>query len=98
MAHDVDRDPELLHPLARRTATVLEGLVPLPEIDAPARAVLSAAPGGVALLAELDALHVSVGRAARGVGELAAGLAAAAVAAEHADAVAADALTGPEHR
>jgi hypothetical protein len=94
VAHDVDVDPELLRPLARRTAAVLDVLVPLPALDPGSRSALAGTAAGAAVLAELDALTGSLNRAAREIGELAAGLAAAAASVEHADAAAGRALRG----
>ena len=86
MAHDVDLDPERLRPLARRASALLDGLAPPPALDAASRDRLARDPAGAALLAEVDALTGSVGRAAREIAELAARLAGASGPVEQADA------------
>ena len=93
MAHDLDIDPERLLPLARRTAGLLDLLVPLPGLDPDTRAALARTPPGAALLAEADRVTAALAVSGRAVAELAERLSAAATAAECGDAAAAGVLT-----
>lgn len=93
MAHDLDMDPERLHPLARRTAGLLDGFVPLPVLDDPARAGLAGTRHGAALLAEIDAILSSLSRSGHEIAELAARMSTAVRAAEQVDAAAAAELS-----
>ncbi len=92
MAHDLDIDPERLHPLARRTAALLDGLVPLPVLDGPSRTALAGTPQGADLLAELDAIVASLGRSGHEIAELADRMATAVRAAGHVDGATAEGL------
>lgn len=92
MAHDLDVDPERLHPLARRAAGLLDVLVPLPALDPDTRAALARTPPGAAVLAEVDRATAALAVSGRAVAELAQRLADAATAAQRADAAAGDAL------
>lgn len=89
---DLHLDPERLALLARRTAELLDVLVPPPALDPAARGAVGAVPGGADLLDALDALGASAGRSGREIGELAAHLAAAVAVAESADADVSDAV------
>lgn len=83
---DLHLDPERLHLHGRRLSAVLDGLVPLPALDAEARAALSLTGDGPAVLAELDRTVAAVDRIARELVDLAAVLHAGASAAVAADA------------
>jgi hypothetical protein len=89
VAHDLHVDPERLHPLARRAAGLLDGFVPLPELDPGTRAALAGTPRGAALLAEIDRIVDEVTASGRTVAELAAVLTVVAAATERGDAAAA---------
>ncbi len=89
---DLHLDPERLVLLARRTAELLDVLVPPPALDPATREAVGAVPGGAGLLDALDALRGSAARTGREIGELAAHLAGAATAAGTADADTADAV------
>ncbi len=89
---DLHLDPERLALLARRTAELLDVLVPPPALDAATREAVAAVPGGAGLLDALDALRGSAGRTGREIGELAAHLLGAATAAESAESDTSDAV------
>lgn len=82
---DLHLDPERLHLHGRRLSAVLDGLVPLPALDAESRAALSLTAGGPAVLAEVDRTAAAVDRIARELTDLAAVLHTAAFAATAAD-------------
>lgn len=92
MTADLHLDPERLALLARRTAELLDVLVPPPALDPATREAVRAVPGGAGLLDALDALRASAGRTGWELGELSAHLVTAATAAESADAAASDAV------
>jgi hypothetical protein len=86
---DLHLDPERLHLHGRRLAAVLDGLVPLPALDAEVRAALSLTVDGAAVLDELDRTAAAVDRIARELTDLAAALHVGAFAAAAADGLAA---------
>lgn len=85
MAHELQLDPERLHAHGRRLSALLDGLVPVPAVDAATRAALVRAPGGAAVLTELDRVTAAVDRTGRELCELVAGLHVAAYAAAAVD-------------
>lgn len=94
MRPDLHLDPERLHVHGRRLSAVLDGLVPLPALDAESRAALSLTAGGAAVLAELDRTVAAVDGIGRELTDLAAVVHTCAFAAAAADARAADGLHG----
>lgn len=92
MVPDIHLDPERLHVHGRRLAGLLDGLVPLPELDDETRAALAATGPGPAVLAELDRALEEIDRAADELAGLTAALHGAATATAHADTGSADAF------
>ncbi len=78
-------DPDRLHTHARRLTAVLDGLVPLPDVDPETRTALASTAAGAAALAELDRITAMVDRAARELSALTAALHETAAAAADAD-------------
>ncbi len=62
MAPDIHLDPERLHVHGRRLTGVLDGLLPMPELDTDTRGGLSRTETGSAVLVELDRALAAVDR------------------------------------
>ncbi len=92
MVPDIHLDPERLHGHGRRLAGVLDGLVPLPDLDDDTRAALASTEPGSVVLAELDRVRAELDRAAHELAGLTAALHAAATAATCADTESGDAF------